>query len=65
MNEHSLLQILLSEFHDKLNHLGDLVVRGIRFPNAPKKIKVAMGMRRAGKTYFVYQQILKLIKEGS
>ncbi len=64
MNEQSLLQILLSEFHDKLNHLGNLVVRDIRFPDAPKKIKVAIGMRRAGKTYLVYQQILQLIKEG-
>jgi predicted AAA+ superfamily ATPase len=64
MNEHSLLQVLLSEFRQKLNHLDDLVIRDIRFPDAPKKIKVAIGMRRAGKTYFVYQQILELIKKG-
>jgi predicted AAA+ superfamily ATPase len=64
MNEQSLLQILLSEFHDKLNHLDNLVVRDIQFPDAPKKIKVAIGMRRAGKTYLIYQQILELIKEG-
>jgi predicted AAA+ superfamily ATPase len=64
MKEQTLLQILLSEFHDKLNQLDDLVVRDVRFPEAPKKIKVAIGMRRSGKTYFVYQHILQLIKEG-
>lgn len=60
----AILQILLSEFHDKLNRLGDMVQRDICFPDAPNKIKVAIGMRRAGKTYVVYQHVLKLLKEG-
>jgi uncharacterized protein len=64
MNEPSLLPILLGEFHSKLNLLKDLVVREADFPDAPSKIKVAIGMRRAGKTYFLYQQILKMIDEG-
>ncbi len=64
MNELLTLQILLGEFHDKLKLLKDIVVRSARFPDAPNKIKVAIGMRRAGKTYFIYQQILKLINEG-
>jgi len=64
MNESLVLQILLGEFHDKLNFLKDIVKRKVEFPEAPKKIKVAIGMRRAGKTYFVYQQILKMINEG-
>ena len=41
-----------------------MVDRDAKFPNAPSKIKVAIGMRRTGKTYFLYQYILKMIKEG-
>lgn len=64
MDENHILQILLGEFYNKLNHLQHLIVRDASFPNAPNKIKVAIGMRRAGKTYFVYQTILQLLKEG-
>lgn len=60
----SLLQILLGEFYDKLKRLKDIVVRDAQFPDAPTKIKVAIGMRRTGKTYFLYQQILKMFEEG-
>ena len=64
MNASAILQILLGEFHDKLKLLKNSVVRDVQFPNAPSKIKVAIGMRRSGKTYFLYQQILKMIAEG-
>ncbi len=64
MNEKDTLKILLGEFHTKLNHLQDLIIRDASFPDAPNKIKVAIGMRRAGKTYFVYQTILRLLKAG-
>ncbi|MBF8262476.1 MAG: putative ATPase [Parachlamydiales bacterium] len=64
MNERSVLPVLLGEFYDKLNRLKEIVDRDIQFPDAPGKIKVAIGMRRAGKTYFLYQQILKMINEG-
>jgi predicted AAA+ superfamily ATPase len=64
MDERRILPILLGEFRDKLRHLKDLVVRDAQFPHAPNKIKVAVGMRRTGKTYFLYQQILKLLGEG-
>lgn len=64
MNELLMLQILLGEFQDKLKLLKDVVVRDAEFPDAPNKIKVAIGMRRAGKTYFLYQQILKMIGDG-
>jgi predicted AAA+ superfamily ATPase len=64
MNQASLIQILLGEFQDKLIRLQDLVKREARFPKAPGKIKVAIGMRRAGKTYFLYQNILNLLEEG-
>lgn len=64
MNELIMLQILLGEFHEKLKLLKNIVIRKAQFPDAPNKIKVAIGMRRVGKTYFVYQHILKMIKEG-
>ncbi len=64
MNELFMLQILLGEFYDILNLLKDGVVRDAQFPDAPSKIKVAIGMRRSGKTYFLYQQILKMMSEG-
>ncbi|MCB1118635.1 MAG: ATP-binding protein [Chlamydiia bacterium] len=64
MNEEALLPILIGEFDDKLTTLEKLFERDKQFPEAPNKIKVAIGMRRAGKTYFVYQHILKLLGEG-
>lgn len=64
MNTQSILQIILGEFRDKLLRLDNLVPRQLQFPNAPNKIKVAIGMRRAGKTYFLYQHVLSLLKAG-
>ena len=64
MNERLMLERLLGEFHAKLNLLEGIVARDAQFPEAPNKIKVAIGMRRAGKTYFLYQQILKMINKG-
>ncbi len=60
----SILQRLLSEFYTKLDHLDDMVIRDAVFPEAPNKIKVAIGMRRVGKTYFLYQHIKKLLDTG-
>lgn len=62
--DQSILKTLLTEFYDKLERLSDLVHRDAQFPKAPGKIKVAIGMRRSGKTYFIYQHILKLLEEG-
>lgn len=64
MDEKTILKILLGEFYDKLNRLKGIVHRNAQFPNSPEKIKVAIGMRRVGKTYFLYQHILKLLEEG-
>lgn len=64
MDERAVLQVLLGEFYAKLNALKDLVSREASFPVAPTKIKVAIGMRRSGKTTFLYQQILKLLEGG-
>ena len=64
MNEQLIIRTLIGEFQDKLARLGSLVEREAKFPDAPGKIKIAMGMRRAGKTFFIYQHILKIIEQG-
>ena len=64
MEEQDILRVLSEEFDNKLNLIRDLVPREAQFPDAPNKIKVAIGMRRSGKTYFLYQQILKLMSDG-
>ncbi len=64
MNERLMLQLLWSEFYKKLDHLENMVMRNAVFPQAPNKIKVAIGMRRVGKKYFLYQHIRKLMSEG-
>src|SRR5437016_1125963 len=64
MNEEQhILQFLLGEFYAKIQDLK-LIQRDVQFPDAPNKIKVAMGMRRVGKTYLCYQHIQKLIESG-
>lgn len=55
MNEHELIELLLGEFNAKLVQVKDLVRRDVVFPDAPNKIKVAIGIRRVGKTYVLYQ----------
>ena len=65
MNETQILQVLLEEFQVKLKIIKEeLIIRDLTFPKAEKKIKVAIGMRRSGKTYFLYQQILNMISDG-
>ena len=64
MDEKLILPIIMGEFRDKLASLKDLVVREVKFPVAVNKIKVAIGMRRSGKTYFLYQKIIELMNEG-
>jgi len=64
MDEQAILKILIEEFYDKLSRVGGMVSRDAQVPDAPNKIKVAIGMRRAGKTYFLYQHVLKLLESG-
>ena len=61
MIDSAIFQILLGEFQAKLAHAKNWVTRDAQFPDAPNKIKIAIGMRRTGKTVFLFQQILKLI----
>ena len=58
------LQILQEEFRTALVDTEKSTPRLYQFPEAPNIIKVAVGMRRSGKTYFLYQTIRKLLSEG-
>ena len=59
MNDQEMLTLLLGEFRDKLQRTL-ITPRNVAFPIADSKIKVAVGMRRAGKTSFMLQTIQSL-----
>ncbi len=61
-NNQQLISVLLEEFYQKIERIS-LIPREFSFPKIENKIKVAIGMRRSGKTYFLLQQILNLLKE--
>ncbi len=56
-----LLITLREEFERKLEEIDELTIRAIKFPEAKNKIKVAIGIRRSGKTTLVLQHIKHLI----
>jgi predicted AAA+ superfamily ATPase len=60
----SIIENLLEEFYATLVETEQSVVRRFAFPKADKMIKVATGMRRAGKTTFLYQCIHHLLGQG-
>lgn len=64
MTEVQILQILIEEFQERLSRLTELVPRRATFSEAPNKINVAVGMRRVGKTYLIYQAILRQLELG-
>lgn len=59
-----MLSILLEEFANQLPSTASMVERECDFPNAPELINVAIGIRRSGKTFFIYQKIHELLKQG-
>lgn len=58
---HPLLPTLIEEFTEILVRTENLLPRQAHFPESPDMAKVAIGMRRAGKTYFIFQKIHELI----
>lgn len=58
------LQILLEEFRNALAVTEKSVHRHYKFPEAKNMIKVAVGMRRCGKTYFLFQTMRELLSQG-
>ncbi len=55
-----LLATLLEEFRDVLTQ--EIIHRDQRLPEVSKKILAVIGMRRVGKTYFLYQQVKDLLQ---
>lgn len=58
------LSILLEEFRKSLPFTSNATQREIDFPDILKMINVAIGVRRSGKTYLIYQKIRQLISSG-
>lgn len=56
----NLLKILLAEQADNFEQINNSIERHVQFPQLPSKIKVAIGMRRSGKTYFLLQEVRRL-----
>lgn len=59
-----ILSQLLAEFKSVIANTKDSVIRDLSFPDIPKMINVAIGVRRSGKTYFIYQKIRELVSQG-
>lgn len=60
----NLLPELVEEFYEKLAQFDGSIQREINFPSVPHKIKVAIGMRRTGKTYLLLQKIKNLLTQN-
>ncbi|MFT3741166.1 MAG: ATP-binding protein [Gammaproteobacteria bacterium] len=61
----NLMQTLLAEIKDRLDLLDhNGVVRHAKFPDVANKIKVAIGIRRACKTYLCLQTAKQLLQDG-
>lgn len=59
-----MLKTLLDEAFETAEKVKNDVPRQLKFPQAENIIKVAIGMRRSGKTYFLYQIINQLLMSG-
>ena len=56
------LTAVLDEFYEFT--LPNPVPRQAEFPLIPRKATVIIGMRRTGKTWFCYQKMQELLREG-
>lgn len=59
-----LLETLLEEAFDVVKLARTSIPRQLQFPESEQMIKVAIGMRRSGKSYFLYQTINQLLDKG-
>lgn len=55
---------ILEEFRATLQETSHSTLRSYVFPEAKNLIKVAIGMRRSGKTYFLFQTIREFLAKG-
>lgn len=58
----NILDILIDDFHERA--LPELMSRHQSMVWVPRKANVVIGMRRSGKTWFCYQQMLELLERG-
>lgn len=59
-----LIETLLEDFRIAILRSKNAIPRTLEFPKAENMIKVAIGMRRTGKTYLLYQLIHRLLNQG-
>ena len=59
MENKELTKTLWGEFKDR--GVPNLITREAKIPGTPEKAIAIIGMRRSGKTYFLYQQIRDLL----
>lgn len=57
-----LLRTLLEEFTHKMKTFIGGIIRQVSFSDVSDKVKVAIGMRRTGKTYLMFQTIQKVLE---
>lgn len=57
-----LIDALIADFQER--ELPRVTPRALALPGLPGKADVVVGMRRSGKTYFLYQQIRDLLARG-
>lgn len=60
----TIIQTIQEEFQATLELTKKSTIRYYNFPEAKNIIKIAVGMRRSGKTYFLYQTIRQLLSKG-
>src|SRR4030042_6695772 len=58
----NIVNFLIDDFHER--SLPNLITRDVQFPRVANKANVVNGMRRSGKTWYCYQQILDLLEQG-
>lgn len=59
-----LINLIREELLIKINNLSNITPRNVHIPDMPKKIKVVIGMRRTGKTYYLLDKIKTLLNKG-
>jgi len=59
---HTLFEQIITDFHER--ELPDLTMRSADMPALPGKIDAIIGMRRTGKTWFLFQSMGRYLDQG-